>query len=172
MQDGGVGGILLLASLAGWNHSPASTANHLSYMHVCEIVSNGGVSAHTLKTKSQSQGLEYVARGSQFPSAAAAAPNGKGQGLPGVGVKHWETGEADIVMAGSTGDLPWTRGCVPLFHLLPGRLDSQASFRSSLSSILNTPPKSAHVITQTRNTTGATALHTVSFLFLLIRSRC
>ena len=71
-----------------------------------EIVSNAGVSAHTLKTKSQSQGLEYVARGSQFPSAAAAAPKGKGQELPGVGVKHWETGEADIVLAGSTGDCP------------------------------------------------------------------
>ena len=70
---------------------------------VQEIISKGGVSARTLRTNRQSVGeaiKECVARGSQLPSAVAAAAKGKGRGGEAdAGGKHWEREVA--VMVGS-----------------------------------------------------------------------
>jgi hypothetical protein len=70
---------------------------------VQEIMSKGGVSARTLKTNRQSVGeaiKECVARGSQLPSAVAAAAKGQGRGSEvDSGGKHWEREVA--VMVGS-----------------------------------------------------------------------
>ncbi|KAK4238188.1 Golgi transport complex subunit 5-domain-containing protein [Achaetomium macrosporum] len=70
---------------------------------VQEIISKGGVSARTLKTNRQSVGeaiKECVARGSQLPSAVAAAAKGKGKaGEADRHAKHWEMEVA--VMVGS-----------------------------------------------------------------------
>ncbi|KAK4034372.1 Golgi transport complex subunit 5-domain-containing protein [Parachaetomium inaequale] len=70
---------------------------------VQEIVAKGGVSARTLRTNRQSVGeaiKECVARGSQLPSAVAAAAKGKGRGGEAdAGGKHWEREVA--VMVGS-----------------------------------------------------------------------
>jgi hypothetical protein len=70
---------------------------------VQEIVAKGGVSARTLKTNRQSVGeaiKECVVRGSQLPSAVAAAAKGKSKaGEPDRHAKHWEMEVA--VMVGS-----------------------------------------------------------------------
>jgi hypothetical protein len=70
---------------------------------VQEIVAKGGVSARTLRTNRQSVGeaiKECVARGSQLPSAVAAAAKGKARGGEAdAGGKHWEREVA--VMVGS-----------------------------------------------------------------------
>ncbi|KAH6649323.1 Golgi transport complex subunit 5-domain-containing protein [Chaetomium tenue] len=70
---------------------------------VQEIISKGGVSARTLKTNRQTVGeaiKECVARGSQLPSAVAAAAKGQGRGTEvDSGGKHWEREVA--VMVGS-----------------------------------------------------------------------
>jgi hypothetical protein len=70
---------------------------------VQEIVAKGGVSARTLKTNRQNVGeaiRECVARGSQLPSAVAAAAKGKAKGTEtDVAGKHWEREVA--VMVGS-----------------------------------------------------------------------
>ncbi|KAK4149726.1 Golgi transport complex subunit 5-domain-containing protein [Chaetomidium leptoderma] len=70
---------------------------------VQDIVAKGGVSARTLKSNRQQVGeaiKECVARGSQLPSAVAAAAKGKGKGSePEAGGKHWEREVA--VMVGS-----------------------------------------------------------------------
>ncbi|KAJ4285988.1 Conserved oligomeric Golgi complex subunit [Collariella sp. IMI 366227] len=70
---------------------------------VQEIVAKGGVSARTLRTNRQSVGeaiKECVARGSQLPSAVAAAAKVKGKGGErDTGTRHWEREVA--VMVGS-----------------------------------------------------------------------
>ncbi|KAK3290907.1 Golgi transport complex subunit 5-domain-containing protein [Chaetomium fimeti] len=70
---------------------------------VQEIMSKGGVSARTLRTNRQTVGeaiKECVARGSQLPSAVAAAAKGQGRGSEvDSGGKHWEREVA--VMVGS-----------------------------------------------------------------------
>ncbi|KAK4098550.1 hypothetical protein N658DRAFT_499401 [Parathielavia hyrcaniae] len=70
---------------------------------VQEIIAKGGVSARTLKSNRQSVGeaiKECVARGSQLPSAVAAAAKGKAKGKEAeVTGKHWEREVA--VMVGS-----------------------------------------------------------------------
>ncbi|KAG7284496.1 hypothetical protein NEMBOFW57_010871 [Staphylotrichum longicolle] len=70
---------------------------------VQEIVAKGGVSARTLRTNRQSVGeaiKDCVAKGSQLPSAVAAAAKGKGKGGEAeAGGKHWEREVA--VMVGS-----------------------------------------------------------------------
>jgi hypothetical protein len=70
---------------------------------VQEIVAKGGVSARTLRTNRQSVGeaiKDCVERGSQLPSAVAAAAKGKGRGGEAdAGGKHWEREVA--VMVGS-----------------------------------------------------------------------
>ncbi|KAL2023295.1 hypothetical protein VTK56DRAFT_3033 [Thermocarpiscus australiensis] len=70
---------------------------------VQEIVAKGGVSARTLKTNRQSVGeaiRECVIRGSQLPSAVAAAAKGKRKASEGAASeKHWEREVA--VMLGS-----------------------------------------------------------------------
>jgi len=70
---------------------------------VQEIVAKGGVSARTLRTNRQSVGeaiKDCVAKGSQLPSAVAAAAKGKAKGSEAEsGGKHWEREVA--VMVGS-----------------------------------------------------------------------
>ncbi|KAL2148161.1 hypothetical protein VTH82DRAFT_8445 [Thermothelomyces myriococcoides] len=78
---------------------------------VQEIIAKGGVSARTLRTNRQNVGdaiRECVARGSQLPSAVAAAAKGTSRAAEmKEGGKHWER-EVAVMCRHQTSMFPYT----------------------------------------------------------------